>query len=422
MNIKRTLIGLSATGLITASLSLSACGSGGGGGGGSSNGTPPTPVARQTQPPTGFTAPAAGTTNPTTSTYLQFLSGLLANLALPQGVDGTPVQFNAPAGITQGGFTSAFYQLFNFISGAAPTVIVTSGTLGNTVLNVTSSPSLVTTSNVEVKATPVTVVWNQYQFGGVTSSSSPIGLFTNNTAFIGTSINPGGSFLAMQNSTTAANATPVSIMSQTGCKTNPLSTQAVSIANTSFNNGNNYIAIGTNYGELLVYGVAGQQVGQCQNLTSASKVAAAGYVLGSPIGALSYTNNRPGVDSNNYGYIGTQNGQIWRITATSVNQPTGFVQLNSATGVYGGSVPPAGTVGLLTALYSDADNNVYVGDMNGNIYLLAAVTSTGAPNTTWTKTVLGGTNSAVLSISGTTNGSVIANTANGIYNISLLPL
>lgn len=402
MKLKRVLISLSAAGLTIGSLSLAGCGSG------SSSPlstTVPTPTAMAESAPAGYSFPIGGTTDNASTVYITSdQTGNLLNLALPLSPGLQPLVINAPGSVPSSSVTSAILQQFS--GSAAPTVIVTSGTESATIVHISTSSLFGSSANAQPKADAI--VWNSYSFFNMFTTAIPIGVAENNGAYLGINTTKGdaaGSFLAFQNSTSSETAVSVPGATTTACSVAANSTYSSAIAGTTLSNGT-YIAIGTNNGEVMIYGVTDSDAGMCKNLTNAAKAQAV-YNLGSKINELSFS----GTASANYGYFGTSSNQVWRIVATTANVPQSFTQIAGSGSTF--TSLPAGNV---TALFSDANNNVYVGSSNGSIYALAPTNSAGGVNTTWTSVSLG--DQPILSISQTSGGSIYAVTANGGFFIS----
>ncbi len=116
---------------------------------------------------------------------------------------------------------------------------------------------------------------------------------------------------------------------------------------------NPYVVFGNNAGDVCSYNVITKG---WANFTEFSE----SYSFGSPIVAISV-----GVfESNYYNYFATESGQLWQATVNFQGIVTGLTQLN----INNGPIP---TLGAITALYADLNNNLYVGLSNGYIYGLA---------------------------------------------------
>jgi hypothetical protein len=388
---------------ILVGLSISSCGGGGGGGSSSPPASVAQPVLTAQFTPSGYVLPTS-TALGSSNVYISSNSdGILTGLALPQGTLASPLQISAPSGITVSSLVSTFVQQFS----SSPLALVISNITGGIIVNVSASPLSSSDSKAYLNGT---VTWNAYTFNNLTPTSIPVAVSAaNGGAYVGVNVNNnGGGLLAFQSSPNTSTAA-VALANQSQCTTATSSTSATSIANTTITGGTsagNYIGIGTNNGELLIYGITGTNTGLCKNLTNSSRALTA-YSLGSPIVAISFTS----LNSNNYGYFLTGNGQIWRIVADINNNPLSFTQLNGAG--FSGTVPPSGA-GNLTALFSDSSNNVFVGSSSGMVYLLAAGSGV---NTTWSGTNMD--RSAISSISATSNGSIIAATSSNIYNVTI---
>lgn len=371
------------------SLSISACG---GGGGGSQGSVAQINIQKQT-PPSGFNLPNGEAINGS-NVYINDHGSILTNLAV-QHNEGV-VQFSTP-NIVLTSLVSVFLQQF----GNIPLIVATSNIPGGAGIeaNVTTDSIM---TNVISDVQKNSTLWTPYFFNGVSSTSMPVGVASQNGFYIGTSANTDRGFLAFQNS--SESSAPVTYLATKSACNTTISNSAISIAHTELSSGN-LIAIGTNSGEILVYAITGKNSGKCQNLTKASKVLAS-YSPNSPIISLSFTST----GTNNYGYFVTQSGQIWRVVANANNVPQSFTQIN-------GSIFSGAPITNISTIFSDSSNNVYVGTQDGFIYVLSPRDSLGNVNTTWSSATVGN-NLPILSISSSIN-AIIAITQNSLYTVNL---
>jgi hypothetical protein len=337
--------------------------------------------------------------------------GMVTNLALPESA-GQSLKIKVANGIYESDLEGVIVHHF----ASVPRVLIISNMPVNTEANTTGDPAGGTMVNVlsslttNGSAAVTNSTWIPYVFNGVIPTSKPQAIAgSNGGVFMGTSTSTGGGLLAIK--ALPGNTTdPIYVATPSACNASAQSTSATTLYPFTITGGNlpgNYLAIGTNNGELLIYGLSGIARGGCKSLTLNSQ-ALTSYATGSPIIAISYT----GINSNSYFYFLTQRGEIWRIAADKNQVPLSFSRLNG--NAFTGDVPPR-IAGGLTTLYADSNNNLFVGGLDSNLYLLATVGS--KVNTKWTSASV--TEPGINYTTAATDGSTIAVTNRHLYSVGM---
>ena len=181
------------------------------------------------------------------------------------------------------------------------------------------------------------------------------------------------------------------------------SVTALSTANVT---GTDYLGIGDATGDICLYNIESRT---WLNITASA--VNHGYTPPSQVNGVSFS---PINTSNQAGYWFTANGDIYQVVA-----PVGATTCNTATCALNklNSSPFSGyPTGTLTAIISDANNNLFVGTAAGQVYSLAS------GQTQWTNVQLtttdGNADTNVTSLVVGVSGNIVATTqAGNAYNI-----
>lgn len=416
---KKIVINLLAIGLIGAS--VAACSSGS-----SSSGPAPAPatVAVDVPVPAGFTPFGVSPSAPGSSTTPVAYNGQ-GSVAIPNATTGQYEEFVLPANIRAVLFTSSN------VAESAPNYIqnIQVGVSGS---NVTFTiPSAIVGGEPEVFVlTPVgQTPPTQIAVGAVDSNQAPVVLVANagstdtaeiqatnyplpNATTITTNIIVNPQINNVQNAQLqAASEAKFPLTGSTGCTgwTGQPSTIQMAVYS-----GITYVGAGSSTGQVCVLTVANPvNTSSWTSLTSGPNTAeiTSRYVPGNVNQFQFYAGNPSAL----YGYWNVNSAganQVYRVTSStsSINVPQSFwnttISTTQTSSTLGGSVTFSGVPTGVNTIYTDNNNNVYVGTLTGSVYKLTS------GFTQWTSTTLTNGITGPVTVTATSTGT--GATATGI--------
>jgi|GEM_PF-2497874 len=408
---KKIVINLFAIGLIGASIIACSSGSSSQGPGGSA-----APVAVNVPVPTGFT-PFGVSPSASDSTTPVAYDGQ-GSVAIPNATTGQYEVFTLPANINQLLFASSnagsMQSIQVGVSGSNVTFTIPSAIVGGepqifvlTLLN-QATPTQIAVGAVNSNQAPVVLVANAgtTQAAGIQATNYPLPVGANITTNI--IVNPKINNLQSAQLQAAGEAT-FPLTGSTGCTgwTGQPSTIQMAVYS-----GITYVGAGSSTGQVCVLTVANPvNTSSWTSLTSGPNTAevTSRYVAGNVNQFQFYAGNPSAL----YGYWNVKNtpdtqpgtNQVYRVTSStsSINQPQSFwnttISTPQTSSSLGGSVTFSNVPNGVNTIYTDNNNNVYVGTLTGSVYKLTS------GFTQWTSTTLTSGITGPVTVTATTTGT-----------------
>lgn len=404
---KKIVINLLAIGLIGAS--IVACSSGS-----SSSGPAPAPatVAVDVPVPAGFTPFGVSPSAPGTSTTPVAYNGQ-GSVAIPNATTGQYQEFVLPANINDVLLAATAADKMNTIqvgvSGSNVTFTIPSAVPGREpeifVLTPLGqpAPTQIAVGAVNSDQAPVVLVANAgtTQADGIQATNYPLPANANITTNI--IVNPKiNNVQSAQLQAEAAASFPLT--GSTGCAGWTGQPSTIQIAVYS---GITYVGAGSSTGQVCVLTVANPvNTSSWTSLTSGTNTAeiTSRYVAGNVNQFQFYAGNPSAL----YGYWNVNSAganQVYRVTSStsSINKPQSFwnttISTPQTSSSLGGSVTFSNVPTGVNTIYTDNNNNVYVGTLTGSVYKLTS------GFTQWTSTTLTSGITGPVTVTATTTGT-----------------